>query len=337
MKAVYLDKIKSFSERQLDEPVCGSNQIVFKTKAVGVCGSDVHYWKNGRIGDFVVKEPLILGHESAGVVTAVGSDVTKFAVGDRVVLEPGVPCLKCEHCLHGRYNLCQNIVFFATPPDDGILKEGIAYDESFVFKIPENIQDFGLATMAEPMSVGVFATQRLQPQLGEKAIIFGAGIIGLMCMIAARAAGCKHIAVADIRDDRLEWASKLGADEVINTLKQPIPANSFDIGYEATGADPCFNAAVKCIKPGGRLALIGMGAELQKVDLVDCVCKEITILPSFRYGNTYPIALQLLSDNSEQLQQLITHRVPFSLEGVEQAFEIASEDPTAVKVMIEFD
>ena len=336
MKAIYLDKINTFSEKELAKPECGERQVLVRMKAVGVCGSDVHYWKNGRIGQFVVEEPLILGHEWSGVITDVGEKVSKFAVGDRVVLEPGIPCMKCEHCLKGRYNLCQNIVFFATPPDDGVLVEEIAYDEDYVFKIPDEVTDYGLATMAEPLSVGLFATQRIKPALGEKAIIFGAGIIGITCLLAAKAAGCKDITVADIRDDRLACAKEMGADQVVNTMKDQIPDNTFDFGYEATGADACYNLAVKCIKPGGRIAMIGMGPEIQKVDMVDYVCKEITIVPSFRYSNTYPLVLDLLKDNQEKLKQLITHRVPFSLEGVEEAFHIASEDPSAVKVVVEF-
>ena len=336
MKAIYLDKINTFSEKELAKPECGERQVLVRMKAVGVCGSDVHYWKNGRIGQFVVEEPLILGHECSGVITDVGEKVSKFAVGDRVVLEPGIPCMKCEHCLKGRYNLCQNIVFFATPPDDGVLVEEIAYDEDYVFKIPDEVTDYGLATMAEPLSVGLFATQRIKPALGEKAIIFGAGIIGITCLLAAKAAGCKDITVADIRDDRLACAKEMGADQVVNTMKDQIPDNTFDFGYEATGADACYNLAVKCIKPGGRIAMIGMGPEIQKVDMVDYVCKEITIVPSFRYSNTYPVVLDLLKDNQEKLKQLITHRVPFSLEGVEEAFHIASEDPSAVKVVVEF-
>ena len=336
MKAIYLDKINTFSEKELAKPECGERQVLVRMKAVGVCGSDVHYWKNGRIGQFVVEEPLILGHECSGVITDVGEKVSKFAVGDRVVLEPGIPCMKCEHCLKGRYNLCQNIEFFATPPDDGVLVEEIAYDEDYVFKIPDEVTDYGLATMAEPLSVGLFATQRIKPALGEKAIIFGAGIIGITCLLAAKAAGCKDITVADIRDDRLACAKEMGADQVVNTMKDQIPDNTFDFGYEATGADACYNLAVKCIKPGGRIAMIGMGPEIQKVDMVDYVCKEITIVPSFRYSNTYPLVLDLLKDNQEKLKQLITHRVPFSLEGVEEAFHIASEDPSAVKVVVEF-
>ncbi len=336
MKAIYLDKVQSFSEREVTRPVCGEHQVIVQMKSVGVCGSDVHYWKNGRIGQFVVKEPLILGHESAGVVEEIGSKVTRLSVGDRVVMEPGIPCMKCKYCLEGHYNLCQDIVFFATPPDDGVLIESMAYDENFVFKIPEEVTDFGLATMSEPVSVGVFATERIMPRLGERAVIFGAGTIGIACLIAAKAAGCKHITVADIRDDRLAWAKEAGADQVMNTMKEELPENGYDFGYEATGADACYSLAAKCIRPGGRIAMIGMGPEIQKVPIVDYVCKEITILPSFRYANTYPTALKLVADYREELLPLITHRIPFSLAGVEEAFRAASEDESAVKVVIEF-
>lgn len=337
VKAIYLDKINTFSERKLPIPECGENQVTVQMKAVGVCGSDVHYWKNGRIGQFIVKEPLILGHECSGVISKIGNKVTKLSVGDRVVLEPGIPCMKCEYCLKGRYNLCPNIVFFATPPDDGILVENIVYDENFVFKIPDEIRDFGLATVVEPLSVGVFATERIAPNLGECAIVFGAGIIGIACLLAAKAAGCKYVAVADIRDDRLEWARLMGADEVINTRREAVPENMFDFGYEATGADACYHFATQCIKQGGRIAIVGMGDELQQVPLVEYICKEISIIPSFRYANTYPIALELLVNNREKLIQLITHRIPFSLTGVQEAFRIASEDASAVKVVIEFE
>lgn len=336
MKAVYLEKAEELVERELPFPKCGLHQVIVQMKAVGICGSDVHYWKNGRIGQFVVDGPMILGHECSGVVIETGKEVTKCSVGDRVVLEPGIPCMKCEHCLKGRYNLCQNIVFFATPPHDGVLAEYIAYDENYVYKIPREIQDFGLATMAEPMSVGVFATQRIVPMIGERAIVFGGGIIGIACLLAAKAAGCKYVAVADIREERLEWARKMGADEVINTKNDKILDNTFDFGYEATGADACYNLAVKCIKPGGRIAAIGMGSEMQQVAMVDYICKEITIIASFRYGNTYPIAIDLVAANRENLMQLITHRIPFSMEGADKAFHIASEDTMAVKVIVEF-
>lgn len=336
MKAIYLEERNTFSEKELPKPICGPHQVTVQMKAVGVCGSDVHYWKNGRIGQFIVKEPLILGHECSGIITETGSQVTKFSVGDRVVLEPGIPCMKCEHCLKGRYNLCQDIVFFATPPDHGVLVESMAYDENFVFRIPDEITDYGLATMAEPMSVGLFATERINPRFGESAVIFGAGIIGIACLLAAKAAGCTDITVADIREERLEWARKMGADKVVNTAEEKLPENTYDFGYEATGADVCYNLAAKCIKPGGRISMIGMGPEMQQVAMVDYVCKEISILPSFRYANTYPKVLELLVNNQEKLKELITHRIPFSFDGVERAFQAASEDPGAVKVVIEF-
>lgn len=337
MKAVFLDKVQTLSERELPPVHAKAGQVVVKMKAVGVCGSDVHYWNSGRIGPFVVKEPMILGHECAGVITEIGEGVQDFSIGQPVVLEPGIPCYTCDACKKGRYNLCPNILFFATPPVHGSLVEYVAYDAGLVFPIPETIQDFGLATMVEPLAVGVFATTRIQPQLGEKAVVFGAGIIGIACMLAAKAAGCRHVTVADIRDDRLLLAKQLGADRVVNLKGATLPPDFYDFGYEASGAESCYAAAASCIKSGGRLSLVGMGPEKQSLPLVDYICREISLIPSFRYGNAYPVALQILQENASGLQEAITHRYPFSLHGVEQALQTAHKDPTACKVIIDFE
>lgn len=336
MKAVYLNEVESFVEVEHEYPKCKKGQVIVKIGAVGICGSDVHYWKNGRIGNFVVEKPMILGHECSGEIVEVGEGVDKFSIGERVVMEPGIPCLKCNYCLEGRYNLCPDINFFATPPYDGCLVEYLAYDEKFVFPIPDEIIDNGLATMVEPISVGVFATQRIKPQLGERAVVFGAGIIGIACLLSAKAAGCQDITVIDVRDDRLDWAMRMGATKVINSLNEEVAENVYDIGYEATGAEACYKLAAKCIKAGGRVSLLGMGAEMQLVPMVEYVCKEIAIVPSFRYANTYPLALDILTQYKDILPQLITHRVDYSLEGVEEAFVIASSNKEAVKVVVEF-
>jgi len=336
VKAVYLDSVQTLSQRELDTPVAGKNQVLVKMEAVGVCGSDVHYWHKGRIGQFIVREPMILGHECAGSVVAVGADVTHLAVGDRVVLEPGVPCWTCDHCKTGMYNLCPDIRFFATPPVDGSLVEYVAYDANLTFKIPEEIQDYGLATMVEPLAVGVFATRKVQPKLGDAAVVFGAGVIGIACMLAAKAAGCMSVTVADIREDRLKTIQALGADHIVDLKTQSLPDACFNIGYEATGADACYAHAAKCMKPGGRVSLVGMGADTSNAPIVDFVCREIALIPSFRYANSYGQALQLLCLHRDALAKVITHRFPFLLEGVEQAMRTAHADPAAGKVIIDF-
>ncbi len=336
MKAVYLESVQKLTEKELPVPRPGDRQVLVKMKAVGICGSDIHYWHKGRIGPFVVEQPMILGHECAGEVVEAGKDVANLAVGDRVVIEPGVPCYTCEYCKSGKYNLCPDIRFFATPPVDGSMVEYVAFDADLVFRIPEEIKDFGLATMVEPMAVGVFATRTVKPALGDNAVVFGAGVIGIVCMLAAKAAGCAAVTVADIRDDRLERAKELGADNVVNLKTDTLSDSCYDIGYEATGAEACYALASKCIKPGGKLSLVGMGPELQSLPIVDFVCREIALLPSFRYANAYPAALKLLKAHHEKLEKIITHRFAFSLESVDEAIRTAYSDPTAGKVVVDF-
>jgi L-iditol 2-dehydrogenase len=335
MKAIYLDSVQKLSERSIPDPVPGERQVLVQIKAVGVCGSDVHYWRKGKIGSFVVEKPMVLGHECSGIVVKAGGAATRLKAGDRVVIEPGAPCYKCEYCMSGRYNLCRDIAFFATPPYDGCLLEYVAFDANLVYKIPDEIDDFGVATLVEPMAVGVFATSRLKPRLGDKAVVFGAGVVGIACMLAAKASGCAEVCVADIRDDRLAKVAKFGADKVVNLKTEKLANDYFDVGYDATGADPCYAAAVYAIKPGGRLSLVGMGPDMQSAPLVEYVCREIGIVTSFRYANSYPQALQLVKNNREKLGEFITHRMPFSLENVEKALQTAFSDPSAGKVVVE--
>ncbi len=335
MKAIYLDSVQKLSERDLFVPKMGEKQVLVKVKAVGICGSDVHYWEKGNIGSFVVREPMILGHECAGIVEDAGGAV-RLKRGDRVVIEPGVPCHTCEFCLKGQYNLCPNIHFFATPPDDGCLAEYVAFDANFVFPIPDEIDDFGLATLAEPIAVGIFATNRLRPALGDRAVVFGAGVIGIACMLAAKAAGCREVTVADIRADRLARAKELGADHVIDLKQEAPPAAYFDVGYEATGADACFTHLAVCMKSGGKVAAVGLGPDTQTFPMVEFVCREIALLPTFRYANSFPAALHLLRTHREELKKLLTHRMPFTLNGVEEAIQTSFGDPSACKVIIDF-
>jgi L-iditol 2-dehydrogenase len=336
MKAIYLDSVQKLSERDIPMPVPESRQVLVQIKAVGICGSDVHYWHNGRIGSFVVEKPMVLGHECSGIVIDAGSGAKGLKRGDRVVIEPGEPCRKCAYCMSGRYNLCRDIAFFATPPYDGCLLEYVVFDSNFVYKIPDEIEDFGLATLAEPMAVGVFSTSRLKPRLGDRAVVFGAGIIGIACMMAAKAVGCQEISVADIRGHRLEKAREMGADRVINLKSERLPDDYYDVGYDATGADQCYALAVKAVKPGGRLSLVGMGPDMQSAPLVEYVCREIDIVTSFRYANSFPQAIGLVKENKDRLREFITHRLPFSLENVEKALLTAFSDQSAGKVVVDF-
>ncbi len=201
-------------------PVAGPGQVLVRIGRIGVCGSDVHYYTNGRIGDYVVREPMILGHESAGVVAAVGEGVTDFAVGQRVTLEPGYTCGKCFFCKSGHYNLCPDVVFMATPPIDGAFCEYVAWPADYCFHLPDEMSlDEG--ALMEPLSVGLWAAERGNVRPGDAVAVFGSGPIGLVTIQAARAAGATTIIAVDVEDFRLQHALRLGATQPSTIVTVP--------------------------------------------------------------------------------------------------------------------
>ena len=333
MRAVYLEEKNVFKMKQIPLPEPKKNELLIQVKSVGVCGSDVHYWEHGRIGKFIVEKPIILGHEMSGVVAGCGENTTGFQIGDRVVVEPGTPCWHCEYCKTGRYNLCSDIIFYATPPYDGALCEYVVHDSSLVFKIPDKIS-YDVATMTEPQAVGTAAVRRANLHLGERVIIYGAGIIGICAMLAARAAGAKDITMMDIRPDRLEIAKKLGCDYIINAQTHKTDSCLYDVAFECSGAASSLSDASRSVKPGGRIVLIGMGGEsLMKVPMVDFIINQQDLISVFRYANSYESALGIIEKECDNLKPLITHR--FSLDQTEDAFKAAKNDRNAVKVIID--
>lgn len=332
MKAVYLESTQKLGIKDIQEPVLEEGKVLVKVDACGICGSDVHYWQHGKIGDFVVKQPMILGHEAAGTVIALGKGVEQVKVGDIVALEPGTSCMKCDHCRNGLYNLCPDVQFFATPPVDGALKEYVVHPADWVHPAPSGLSA-ELASMAEPFSVGIHATRLAQLQVGQKVLIYGAGIIGICAMIAAFEAGASEVTVVDIQDSRLERAKRLGASAVINSKGMEPLQGYYDVTFECTGAPACSKDAIKATRSGGHVVMIGMGQDdLVQVPLLDAICREISIHGSFRYSNTYPTALRIIARREDVFSQLITHR--FQLDEAEQAFQTALREPTACKVMV---
>ena len=332
MKAVYLEKKGVLAQREIPKPVPNENQVLVKVKSVGICGSDVHYWEYGRIGKFVVEAPMILGHEVSGEIVGMGGDVSGFSLGDQVVLEPGTPCGHCEYCKIGRYNLCPDMLFFATPPVDGAFCEYIAHNSDLIFKVPEGI-DMDMATLVEPLSVGTFATRRVGINLGDKVIIYGSGVIGICCMIIAKESGASEVTLVDVREDRLKLAVEMGADHIVNIAKNETDRGCYDVAYECSGAEESLIDASKTVKPGGRIAMIGLSVKsMQQVPMVDFVVNEQSLITSIRYANTYPATLKILQKHKQMLKRLITHK--FSLDEVKEAFDTARYDQSAVKVIV---
>lgn len=336
MRALYLKEKLVFEERNIAAPVPKEGEVLIKVKSVGVCGSDIHYYDQGKLGSYIVKEPLILGHEVSGEVVECGDNVSGFEPGDLVVIEPFEVCGKCEACRTGRYNMCPEMKFYATPPYDGALREYIAFDSSFVFKVPKGI-DPGMATLVEPLAVGVFSTKAVKVGLGDKVIIYGSGVIGLCCMISAFSAGASEVVVVDIREDRLALAKDIGANVTINSLKDSSEQYSsyFDVAFECSGATSCLIDASKKVKWGGKIAALGFNiSSTQEAPIAEMIIKEQQLIPTFRYANVFPAALGILAKNKDVFKKFITHR--FSFDDAEKAFMSARDDKKAVKVVINF-
>lgn len=325
-------------------PTLGTDDVLVEVKKTGICGSDVHFLTHGHIGDFWVREPMVLGHESAGIVHAVGSAVTSLKPGQKVCMEPGVTCRKCAACKSGRYQLCPNIVFAATPPTDGTLAKYYKLPEDLVYALPEGmtLED---GAMMEPLSVAVHAASTIsQVRAGQTVAVFGCGPVGLLCMAVSRALGASRILAIDIQPSRLEFARKYAATDVY--LPPAISSGESKMEYsrrcaegicalmgwadileggadtvlEATGAETCIQTGVFVAKRGGRFTQIGMGADTATMPVMLALVKELTWRGSFRYGHgDYPLAISFAAEHKVVLAPLVTHRYAF--EDAREAFE----------------
>jgi L-iditol 2-dehydrogenase len=313
-------------------PVPAPDEVLVQVASVGVCGSDMHYYEHGRIGPHVVKAPLVLGHEASGVVAQVGSEVTSLTVGQRVSVEPGVPCRACAQCLRGRYNLCPDVKFFATPPYDGAFCEFVAMPESFVYAVPDHVSD-DAAGLLEPLSVGVWANRRSQVSPDDAVLVSGAGPIGLASAMAARAYGARSVVVADVNPHRIELSRELGF-EAVDVSQRPLgeAGVSADVLLECSGNARATWDAILAVAPAGRVALVGMGQDEVGLPLPHIQDHELTLTGAFRYANTWPTAIDLVASGRVDLDALVTGH--FGLEQVEDALTAPSSDPRAVKSMV---
>ncbi|KAM3828410.1 sorbitol dehydrogenase isoform 2-T2 [Vipera latastei] len=305
--------------RPVPEP--GPHEVLLKMHSVGICGSDVHYWQHGRIGNFVVKSPMVLGHEASGTVVKVGSSVTKLKKGDRVAVEPGVPREIDEFCKIGRYNLSPTLFFCATPPDDGNLCRYYKHDANFCYKLPDNVT-FEEGALVEPLSVAIHACRRAEVTLGSKVFICG----------------------ADLSAPRLEKATEIGADftvwvkgqspEELASMVESLLGCMPDITLECTGAESCIQTGIYATRSGGTLVLVGLGPEMVTLPIVNAAVREVDIRGIFRYCNTWPMAIAMLASKKINVQPLVTHRFP--LEKATEAFE-ATKKGIGIKIMLKCD
>ncbi|KAL2077137.1 hypothetical protein ACEWY4_026641 [Coilia grayii] len=328
--------------RPIPEP--GPNEVLLQMHSVGICGSDVHYWQNGRIGDFVLKKPMVLGHEASGRVVKVGSAVTHLKPGDRVAVEPGVPREMDEFFKSGRYNLSPTIFFCATPPDDGNLCRYYKHSANFCYKLPDNVT-FEEGALIEPLSVGIHACRRAGVTLGSTVLICGAGPIGLVCLLVAKAMGASLAVITDLSAERLALAKELGADFAVEVKREDTAeqlARKVEgllgaqphITIECTGVQSSVQTAIYATRSGGVAVMVGLGAEMTTIPLVNAAVREVDIRGVFRYCNTWPMAIAMLASKKVNVRPLVTHRFP--LEQAVQAFETTRQG-LGVKVMLKCD
>ncbi len=269
MKVAYLkEAMKIVVKDDAKIPEISDDQVLVKMEYCGVCGSDVHFYKDGRVGDVAAPPDFVLGHEVAGEVVKIGAAVKNLKVGDKVALEPGYACGKCEYCKTGRYNLCPNVIFFADPPVQGALKEYVAHPADMCFKLPENMSTEEGA-LVEPLAVGLHATALGGVGLGSDVLILGGGCIGLVTLLSAKARGASRIVVVDLYEKRLNMAKEMGATEVINAQKENVAerveelfdGKGVDFVFETAGAIATIQQTPYYVKKGGTIVLVGMAAE----------------------------------------------------------------------------
>ena len=330
MKASFLDKSKRIYTEEVAVPTLDADQVLVKVESVGICGSDVHYYKHGVIGPYVVEEPIILGHELSGVITAVGSDVAQARIGARVAVEPQRACKVCKQCQAGRYNLCPDIEFYATPPVNGAFCEYVKIQSTFAYDIPANIS-FDAAALVEPMSVCIWAAQKAQIKNDTTVLIAGAGPIGVIMAQVARAFGASEVVVTDVVDSRLDFVKKYGATKTINTSKESLGSNKFDVFVDACGIPSAVHAGILSTGPAGRALLVGLGSDEMLLPISHIQNNEIMVTGVFRYTNTWPIGIEFLASGKVNLDAIVTHH--FGLDEVEQGLKTTAL-PGAMKVLI---
>jgi len=342
MEALVLERTKQLNLRQIEIPeALGPHDVRIKLHTVGVCGSDVHYYETGRIGPFVVREPMVLGHEASGTVIEVGGEVANLKPGDRACMEPGIPDPNSRATRLGKYNLDPAVRFWATPPIHGVLRPTVVHPAAFTFKLPENVS-FAEGAMVEPLAVGMHSATKAQIKPGDIAVVIGAGTIGALTVLAALAGGCGQVIVSDVVQPKLDMLATVGGVTPVNVREQDLvevvrsmtEGWGADIVFEASGNVKAAAGVFDILAPGGCVVYIGMPADPIPYDIVAAQVKEARVEHIFRYAHVYPKALSLMGGGRLDVKPLITDKFTFA-QSVE-AFEFAAHmPPTSVKVQIE--
>lgn len=341
VEALVLEEKNKLALREIALPqTLGAGDVRIAVDTVGVCGSDVHYYKHGKIGPFVVHAPMVLGHEASGIVSEVGENVTHLAVGNRVCMEPGIPNPASKASKLGVYNVDPDVQFWATPPVHGCLTPNIVHPAAFTYRLPDNVS-FAEGAMVEPFAIGMQAAAKAKIKPGDVALVTGAGPIGIMCALAALAGGCAKVFICDLVEEKLQLAAQYDNVEPIlipredpaKVLRAATEDWGADIVLECAGAAASIQTALDTVAPAGCVVWVGMPVDPVPVDLVLAQSKEIRMETVFRYANMYDRAIALIGSGKVDLKPLISETFAFadSIKAFDRAVEAR---PTDVKIQI---
>ena len=322
----------------------GPGQLQVRVRCGGICGSDLHYYQHGGFGTIRIQEPMVLGHEVAGVIEAVGADVQGFAAGERVAISPSRPCGLCTFCQQGLQNHCLDMRYYGsamrTPHVQGAFRQQIVVETHQAHKLADSVSD-GEGSMAEPLSVALHAVRRAGSLLGKRVLVTGCGPIGALAIIAARRAGAAHIVATDVVAHTLGKALKVGADEVVNIAEEPdglarfsVDKGSFDVLFEASGNARALVGAFSAVRPRGIIVQLGLGGEMT-LPVNTIVAKEFELRGAFRFHEEFAMAVELLNKGLVDVKPLIS--ATLSYRDSARAFALAADRTQAMKVILNFD
>lgn len=332
MKVAVMLGIGKMGFEERDVPQIKPDEVLVRLEYVGICGSDIHYYETGRIGDYIVEPPFVFGHEPGGTVVEVGSAVSNLKPGDRVALEPGKTCGRCEFCREGKYNLCPDVVFFATPPVDGVFAEYVAHPADLCFKLPDNVSTLEGA-LIEPLAVGFHAANQGGAHAGQTAVVFGAGCIGLVSMMALLAEGVSRVYVVDVMQKRLDKALELGATGVINSAECDLASEidrltegrGTDIVIETAGMEITTRQAIEIARKGSTIVLVGYSKSGEMtLPMSLFIDKELTFKSVFRYRHIYPMAIDAVAAGRVNLKGIVSNI--FELDDIQRAMDLSVSD-----------
>lgn len=339
--ALVLERQRELTLRDIElDQSMGETDVRVRMEVVGICGSDVHYYTHGRIGPYVVEHPMVLGHEGAGTVVAKGAKVTGIEVGDRVCVEPGIPDFSSRASKIGLYNLDPDLTFWATPPIHGCLTPEVVHPAALTFKLPDNVSN-AEGAMVEPLAVGLQAAVKARIQPGDRALVLGAGPIGILVALAALAGGCADVMIVDPMEAKLDIAEtyagvkalRAAGGTALQQVKQATDDWGVDVLFECSGAGAAYRGIADFLRPGGCMVLVGMPVKPIEVDIVSIQAKEIRIETVFRYANVYDRAIAMMASGKIDVKPLITETFAFG-DSI-AAFDRAAEGrPTDVKLQI---